>query len=64
MLVDITKAFSERDIDIISLNTRVSKSGIASFLMSFQVQNVRELQRMMDKLMGIDGVIEVGRTTG
>ncbi len=64
LLVDITKAFSERDIDIISLNTRVSKSGIASFLMSFQVQNVRELQRMMDKLMGIDGVIEVGRTTG
>ncbi|MCR4850792.1 MAG: bifunctional (p)ppGpp synthetase/guanosine-3',5'-bis(diphosphate) 3'-pyrophosphohydrolase [Lachnospiraceae bacterium] len=64
LLVDITKAFSERDIDIISLNTRVSKSGIASFLMSFQVQNVHELQRMMDKLMGIDGVIEVGRTTG
>ena len=64
LLVDITKAFSERDIDIISLNTRVSKSGIASFLMSFQVQNVAELQRMMDKLMGIESVIEVGRSTG
>lgn len=64
LLVDITKAFSERDIDIISLNTRVSKSGIASFLMSFQVQNVAELQRMMDKIQGIDSVIEVGRSTG
>jgi hypothetical protein len=32
--------------------------------MSFQVQNVAELQRMMDKLMGIESVIEVGRSTG
>ncbi|MCR4787711.1 MAG: bifunctional (p)ppGpp synthetase/guanosine-3',5'-bis(diphosphate) 3'-pyrophosphohydrolase [Lachnospiraceae bacterium] len=64
LLVDITKAFSERDIDIISLNSRVSKSGIASFLMSFQVQNTHELQKMMDKLMGIDSIIEVGRSTG
>ena len=64
LLVDITKAFSERNIDINSLNSRVSKSGIASFLMSFQVANKYELQKMTDKLMGIDGIIEVGRTAG
>ncbi|MCR4989296.1 MAG: bifunctional (p)ppGpp synthetase/guanosine-3',5'-bis(diphosphate) 3'-pyrophosphohydrolase [Lachnospiraceae bacterium] len=64
LLVDITKAFSERDIDILSLNSRVSKSGIASFLMSFQVVNTHELQRMIDKIQGVESVIEVARTTG
>lgn len=64
LLVDITKALTDKEINITSLNTRVSKSDICTISISFEVPNKQELQRMIDKLSGIPSVIEVTRTTG
>ena len=64
LLVDITQALTERSINITSLNTRMSKSGICSIDISFEIENIDELKRIFDKIMNIENVIKVSRTTG
>ena len=64
MLVDITKALSEKDISILSLNTRMSKSGVGTIALSFEISNRNELQRITEKLRMIESVIDVQRASG
>ena len=64
LLVDITKAMTERNINILSLNTRVNKQGYGTISMSFEISNREELNSMIDKIRGIESVIDIERTTG
>ena len=64
LLVDITRILTEKEIDILSLNTRMSKQGICTISLSFNIGNKEELQRVVEKLNGVASVIEVTRTTG
>ena len=64
LLADITKALTEKDIEILSLNTRTNKQGLATILTSFEIRNRQELARIIDKLGTIDSVMDIERTTG
>ena len=64
ILVDISKVFTERKIDVISMNSRTSKQGLATITMTFDVAGREELMSLTDKLRNIEGVIEIERTTG
>ena len=64
LLAETTKALSEKNIDIQSMNTRNSKSGVATMNISFEITNKDELHRIIDKLGGLEGVISIERTTG
>lgn len=64
LLVEITKTLTEKDINIFSLNTRIGKSGIGTITVSFGISNKDELQRVIEKLTALDGVIDVTRTAG
>ncbi len=64
MLVDISKVFTERQIDIKSINVRTSKQGKATISMSFDIHGIEELNRLVEKLKQIDGVIDIERTSG
>lgn len=64
LLVDISKALTERNIDILSMNTRVSKQGMATMSASFEVRGREELIKIIDKIKLIDNVIDIERTTG
>ena len=64
LLADISKALTEKDIDILSLNTRVSKQGTATIMVSFEIRGREELQRIIDKIKTIESVIDIERTTG
>ena len=64
LLAEISKAFAEKDIDILSLNTRVSKQGTATIMVSFEIRSREELQRIIDKLRTIESVIDIERTMG
>lgn len=64
LLVDITKAMTERNINILSLNTRVNKQGYGTLSMSFEISNREELNSIIDKIRGIESVIDIERTTG
>ena len=64
LLVDISKIFTEREIDIKTMNSRVNKQGKATITMSFDIHGIEELNNLMAKLRQIDGVLDIERTTG
>ena len=64
LLADISKALTEKNIDILSMNTRTSKQGLATMSTSFEISSREELNRIIDKVRSIDSVIDIERTTG
>jgi len=64
LLADISKALTEKNIDILSMNTRVNKQGLATLSTSFEVRGREELNRIIDKILSIESVIDIERTTG
>ena len=64
MFVDISKIFTEREIYIKTMNSRVNKQGKATITMSFDIHGIEELNNLMAKLRQIDGVLDIERTTG
>ncbi|HKM35626.1 MAG TPA: bifunctional (p)ppGpp synthetase/guanosine-3',5'-bis(diphosphate) 3'-pyrophosphohydrolase [Lachnospiraceae bacterium] len=64
LLVDISRALTEKNIDIISMNTRTNKQGIATMQISFEISGREELNKIIDKIRTIESVIDIERTTG
>ncbi len=64
LLVDITKIFTERRIDVMSVNTRTSRQGIATISMSFNVTDKNVLNYLIEKIRQVDSVIDIERTAG
>nr|MBQ8253312.1 bifunctional (p)ppGpp synthetase/guanosine-3',5'-bis(diphosphate) 3'-pyrophosphohydrolase [Lachnospiraceae bacterium] len=64
LLADVSRALTEKNIDIISLNTRLSKKGLASMSVAFEISSKNELNRIIDKLSNVDSVVSIERTTG
>ncbi len=64
LLADVSRALTEKNVDILSLNTRVSRQGIATMVVSFEISSRGELQRIIEKLRVIESIIDIERTTG
>ncbi len=64
LLVDVTRAFTEKNIDIESINSRVSKKGVATIAVQFQTKGKDEMTSLMDKIRMIESVFDIKRTTG
>ena len=64
LLVDITRIFTERGIDINAINSKTSKQGIATIALSFSTKGKTELLSLIDKIRQVEGVIDIERTTG
>ncbi|MCI8523581.1 MAG: bifunctional (p)ppGpp synthetase/guanosine-3',5'-bis(diphosphate) 3'-pyrophosphohydrolase [Lachnospiraceae bacterium] len=64
LLADVSRALTEKDIDILALNTRANKQGTATMSVSFEIRSREELQRVIDKIRTIESVIDIERTTG
>ena len=64
LLADISKALTEKNINILSMNTRTSKQGLATLQTTFEISSREELNRVIDKIQGIESVIDIERTTG
>ena len=64
LLVDITKILTERKIDMISVNSRTSKQGMATITMSFEVPDKSVLNYLIEKIRQVESVIDIERTTG
>ena len=64
LFADISKVFTEKQIDITSMNVRTSKQGRATIIMTFDIHGTEELNRITDKIRQIDGVLDIKRTTG
>lgn len=64
LLADITKALTEKNINITSMNVRTSKQGTATISLSFEISNKEELISIIDRLRSIEDVIDIERTMG
>lgn len=64
LLVDITKIFTEREIDINSINSKTSKQGIATITIAFGTKGKEELTSLIEKIRQVESVIDIERTTG
>ncbi len=62
LLADISKVLTEKNINILSLNTRVAKDSIASLQTTFEVRSKEEMNRIIDKIRNIPSVIDIERT--
>ena len=64
LLADVSRALTEKNIDIQSMNTRTSKQGVATMNVAFEISSKEELNRVIDKLHNIESVLSIERTTG
>lgn len=64
LLMEVSKVFTEFKIDINSLNTHISKQGIATMELGFVVTGRDQLKRVVEKLHQIQSVIDIERTAG
>ena len=63
LLADISRILTEKEIDIRALNTRVSKQGVATMEMAFEIHSKAQLQSIMDKLRAVESVMDIERKT-
>ena len=61
LLVDLSKVFTERGIDLTGINSRLSKQGTATLSVSFEISGTEELNRIIEKIRQIDSVIDIER---
>ena len=64
LIVDVSKVFTEKKIDVLSMNCRISKQGTATIEMGFEISGVEELKQLAEKIRQIEGVLDIERTTG
>ncbi|MCM1259094.1 MAG: bifunctional (p)ppGpp synthetase/guanosine-3',5'-bis(diphosphate) 3'-pyrophosphohydrolase [Roseburia sp.] len=64
LLVDVSRIFTERSIDINSIHSSTSKQGIATIEISFNTKGREELSGLIEKVRQVESVIDIERTTG
>ena len=64
LLMEISRIFTEENVDVKSMNVRTSKKGTATIEMGFIVHGREELERIVKKLHQLSGIIDIERATG
>ena len=64
LVVDISRIFTEANIDITSVNMKTAKNGTATLVLTFDIHGKEELIKLSDKVRNVEGVIDIGRTAG
>ncbi|MCI8891115.1 MAG: bifunctional (p)ppGpp synthetase/guanosine-3',5'-bis(diphosphate) 3'-pyrophosphohydrolase [Eubacterium sp.] len=64
LLVDITKIFTEREIDINSIHSKTSRQGVATISISFGTRGKDEMNHLITKIRQVESVIDIERTSG
>ncbi len=63
LLADISRVFTERNIDVQSINSRTNKQEVATISMTFMIGGRDELTKLIDKIRMIDSVIDIVRAS-
>ncbi len=64
LIVDLSKLFTERKIDMKNMNCRTNKQDKATLAVSFEVASKEELASLIEKIRQVESVLDVERTTG
>lgn len=63
VLVDVSRVLSENKIDVTSMTVRTSKQGTATIIVGFEINSVEQLKSIVGKLLKIDSVLDVERSS-
>ena len=63
ILFDITRIFTERDIEVDSMNVRTAKNGRATINIGFKVEGKEHLKSLVEKIRAVEGVLDIQRTS-
>ncbi len=64
LLLDLTRFLSDKGVSILNMNVRTSKQGTATIELSFSTSGKDELRDVVEKIRGINGVLDIERTSG
>ncbi len=64
LLVDISRIFTEKEININGIHSNTSKQGVATIEVFFNIKGRAQIGALIEKLRQIENVIDVERTTG
>ena len=64
LLMEMSRVFTEGKIDVKSMNGRTNKQGRATFEVGFVVHGRDELNKIVEKMRQIPGVIDIERAVG
>ena len=64
LLVDLTRTFTERDINIEAIHSNTNKQGVATIIISFGINSKNQLGVLVEKIRQIPGIIDVERSRG
>ena len=61
VLFDVSKIFTENEIDVKSMNVRTSKQDKATIVVGFETRGVEQLNTLVKKLRNVESVIDIER---
>ena len=64
ILADISRILTESEISVQSMSSRVSKQGLATVGIAFEIHGKEELRKLMEKFSSVESVIGIDRVTG
>ena len=64
VLVDVSKVFTERDINIVGIHSQSSKQGIATIDVSFHTKGRQQILSLIERLRQVENVLEIQRSRG
>ena len=62
LLADISRVFTENEIDVRATNSRTNRQEIATIEVSFLTKGKSEMMKIIEKIRAIDNVIDIKRT--
>lgn len=63
VLFDVSKIFTENEIDVKSMNIRTTKQEKATIVVGFETKGVEQLNKLVKKLRAVESVIDIERRT-
>lgn len=64
LLLEVSKIFTEQNLDVKSMNVRTSKQGTATIEVGFVVRGRQELKKVIEKMRQLEGVLDIERAVG
>ena len=63
VVYDISRIFTENNIDVKSMNVRTTKQERATITVGFETHGVEQLDRLISKLKSVESVNDIERST-
>jgi len=63
ILFDITKIFTEREVELNSVNARTSKKGTTTINIGFEIESTENLAALVSRIRAVEGVLDIERTS-